>query len=146
MEEQKIVLKRALIQVSGKLGKLLQRDLDRYGLSGVEYGILRNLGEEVLTLSELSQRLLRVNSNITALIDHLEQRGLVERVRDREDRRVIRVQLTGAGRALRSRVVPDHNHYVMEMLAPLSAAETASLIQLLGKLQTICDQGLERPD
>lgn len=146
MEEQKIVLKRALIQVSGKLGKLLQRDLDRYGLSGVEYGILRNLGEEVLTLSELSQRLLRVNSNITALIDHLEQRGLVERIRDREDRRVIRVQLTGAGRALRSRVVPDHNHYVIEMLAPLSAAETASLIQLLGKLQTICDQGLERPD
>jgi MarR family 2-MHQ and catechol resistance regulon transcriptional repressor len=146
LEEQKIVLKRALIQVSGKLGKLLQRDLDRYGLSGVEYGILRNLGEEVLTLSELSQRLLRVNSNITALIDHLEQRGLVERIRDREDRRVIRVQLTGAGRALRSRVVPDHNHYVIEMLAPLSAAETASLIQLLGKLQTICDQGLERPD
>ena len=140
MEDKRIILYRSLIRVQGKLQKLSKRHLERYNLSGAEYGIIRNLGEETLTLSELSQRLLRVNSNTTAMIDNLEAKELVQRVPDPDDRRVIRVRLTEAGRQLRDQVVPKQNEFIHQLLASLTDFETTALTALLDKVEKICDE------
>jgi DNA-binding MarR family transcriptional regulator len=142
MEDHRVLLQRALIRVNGKLGRAIKKQLERFNLSGAEYGIIRNLEDSALTLSELSQRLLRVNSNTTAMIDALERKGLVERIRDAEDRRVIRVKLTGSGLKLRNEVVPSHNHYVNSLLTPLNDTEIMNLLALLEKLEAICDEEL----
>ena len=139
MEDRRVLLKRALIRVTSKLLKASKRNLDQYHLSDPEYSILLNLGDQALTLSELSQRLLKVNSNITAIVDHLETRGLVMRVPDRYDRRVIRVRLTQQGLKLRMAVVPEHNRYITQLLAPVGEAETEQLLKLLVKVEAVCD-------
>ena len=142
MEDTRLLLHRGLVQVSGKMGRILKPHLERFNLSGPEYGILRNLGGESLTLSELSQRLLRVNSNITALIDNLETRGLVQRVRDEQDRRIIRVRLTEVGQKLRNDAVATQNSQIMALLAGMSDAEIDELRRLLAKVEEICDTAM----
>lgn len=139
MEDKRVLLYRALLRVQGKLHRLSKLHLESFKLSGAEYGIIRNLGDQALTLSELSQRMLRVNSNTTAMIDHLEAKGLVRREPDPDDRRVIRVKLTEAGIKLRGEVVPKHDKYIKELLEPLTDFEATALTALLEKVEKICD-------
>jgi DNA-binding MarR family transcriptional regulator len=140
MEEYRVLLQRALIRVHSKLVRVTKKHLEQYNLSGAEYGIIRNLAQEALTLSELSQRMLRVNSNMTAMVDALEGKGFVQRIRDDNDRRVIRVKLTESGLKLYAEVVPRHNDYVANLLAPLSDRDTLNLLELLDKVEAICNQ------
>ncbi len=139
MEDKRVLLHRSLIRVQGKLHRLSKSYLDQFNLSGAEFGIIRNLEDTALTLSELSQRLLRVNSNTTAMIDHLEAKGLVKREPDPEDRRVIRVRLTETGIKLCQEVVPKQNRFIQELLEPLTDFETTALTALLEKVEKICD-------
>lgn len=138
MDSKRVLLYRALIRVQGKLHRLSKLHLEQFNLSGSEFGIIRNLGDNKLTLSELSQRMLRVNSNTTAMVDHLEAKGLVKREPDPDDRRVIRVKLTEAGMKLREEVVPKQNNFIQELLAPLTDFETTALTALLEKVEKIC--------
>ena len=139
MEDKRVLLHRSLIRVQGKLHRLSKANLEQFHLSGAEYGIIKNLDDTALTLSELSQRMLRVNSNTTAMIDHLETKGLVKREPDLKDRRVIRVKLTEAGDKLRERVVPKQNAFIRELLGPLTDFEATALTALLEKVEKICD-------
>jgi MarR family transcriptional regulator, 2-MHQ and catechol-resistance regulon repressor len=139
LEDQRVLLQRSLIRVNSKMARASKRHLEQYNISGAEYGIIRNLGDKALTLSELSQQLLRVNSNTTAMIDSLEQKGLVQRVRDPVDRRVIRVKLTETGSKLRDAVVPSHNRYINSFFGSLNDGEIANLQKLLQKIESICD-------
>ncbi len=145
VEDIRVRLHRTLIRVNSKLGKRLKTNLEQYNLSGAEYGILRSLGPESLTLSEISQRLLRVNSNTTVMIDNLEKKGWVERVRDQEDRRVIRVRLTPEGIRMRDRVLPQHSEFIREVLSPMTDQEVAQILVLLAKIEAVCE-GEANPD
>lgn len=138
MEDPRLELHRAIIRAGHRLGRAVKPNLERFGLTGPEYGILRHLGAESLTLSELGQRLLKLNSNITALIDNLESRGLVQRVRDGGDRRIVRVRLTEAGRRLRAEAVPSQNRLISELLAGLDEEEVRVLLRLLAKVEEMC--------
>jgi DNA-binding MarR family transcriptional regulator len=67
--------------------------------------LILHLGDEDnLTMSELGKRCGLESSTMTPLVDELERRRLISRVRAPEDRRVIRVHLTPAGRDLEPRL------------------------------------------
>ncbi|BBG03673.1 MULTISPECIES: MarR family winged helix-turn-helix transcriptional regulator [Pseudonocardia] len=83
--------------------------IDRYRLAvGTRFG----LGvPEVVTLThlamagparagEVAERTGLSQGSVTALVDRLERRGLVARLRPRDNRRIVLVELTGAGREL----------------------------------------------
>ena len=73
----------------------------RAGISMTQVHVLLMLqhhGE--MTMSRLAEMLDVSLSNATGLIDRIEERGLVERVRDPEDRRVVIVRIAPAGRRL----------------------------------------------
>lgn len=139
MSNPRVQLEHSLIRTTSKILKKSKHHLDQYQLSGAEYGIIQALGDCTLTLSELSQKLLKVNSNITTIVDHLEERGLVQRIRDEVDRRVVKVQLTPAGLQLRERVLPEHYGFVTELLLPLTDDEVQKMLDLLERVETICD-------
>src|SRR6266508_1135426 len=61
-----------------------------------------------LTQGEISTKVLKSGSNITTVIDNLERDGMVRRERDAEDRRVIHVYLTEAGKGKIETVFPGH--------------------------------------
>ncbi len=66
-------------------------------MSGLQYGILRTLGHENFTLSELSRRFTVDPSTLVPVIDTLERKGLVTRGKDPNDRRRIPLSLTTHG-------------------------------------------------
>lgn len=72
-------------------------------LSPASFGALRVL-EEPRTMSEMARLLRCDNSNVTGLVDSLEERGLAVRRPSERDRRVKLVEPTAAGRRLRSRL------------------------------------------
>jgi MarR family 2-MHQ and catechol resistance regulon transcriptional repressor len=82
----------------------------------------------------LGDKLLRSGGNITMVIDNLERHGLVERVRQKEDRRMIMIHLTPKGRKLISRVLPLHAKDVLKEMSRLTASEQEELRRLCRKL------------
>ena len=67
-------------------------------LSNLEFRYLKNIEEdERPTISEISQRLSKHNSNITGLLDSLEKKGYIRRTMDTVDRRIIRIEYTQEG-------------------------------------------------
>jgi DNA-binding MarR family transcriptional regulator len=79
----------------------------RFGLTNSQSGVLRALHKKSpLSLAKLSRMLYVTPSNITGIIDRLEKKGLVERMRKKGDRRVTLVELTESGQKL-SQLLPD---------------------------------------
>ena len=56
-------------------------------------------GESGIRMTDLAERLVVSKSGLTARVDRLEERGLLQRVADSEDRRAIRIALTPDGLA-----------------------------------------------
>jgi DNA-binding MarR family transcriptional regulator len=88
-----------------------------------------------LTMSELSRRLMVTNGNLTGLIERLVQEGLVSRAASATDGRTQIVRLSASGRRALHLMAPQHEQWIDEMLAELSADERAQLYALLGKLR-----------
>src|SRR5258708_4151957 len=75
---------------------------DRWRLSPSQFNVLNLLEAHPVGLSqtELSRQLIMHRSNLTGLVDRLEQRGLVERKDLANARRAYRVVLSSSGAAL----------------------------------------------
>lgn len=81
----------------------LVETLKPYELTGSQYNVLRILrgaGSEGIKCSEISERLVTKDSDITRLLDRLEARKLVARERDPKDRRVIVARISDGGQKL----------------------------------------------
>jgi DNA-binding MarR family transcriptional regulator len=88
-----------------------------------------------LTMGELSSRLMVSNGNVTGLTDALVREGLVSREPEPEDRRSLRIRLTETGKRSFDAMTPTHEQWIDRMMAGLSRAEMAHLLELLGKLK-----------
>jgi DNA-binding MarR family transcriptional regulator len=76
--------------------------LEPLGITYPQYVTLLVLWEEDgLSVKRLGQRLALDSATLTPLLKRLEQQKLVERRRDEDDERVVRIHLTPTGRALR---------------------------------------------
>jgi MarR family transcriptional regulator, 2-MHQ and catechol-resistance regulon repressor len=87
-----------------------------------------------LTHRELGRAVLTSAGNMTDVVDKLEARDLVRRVRATEDRRSVRVELTPCGRALIEGLFPDHARDIAAAMGALSPAELRQLGALLRRL------------
>jgi DNA-binding MarR family transcriptional regulator len=73
------------------------------GLTNSQYNalrILRGSHPTRLTCSDIGQRMIARDPDVTRVVDRLTARGLVERLRSSRDRRVVEVGITEAGLAL----------------------------------------------
>ncbi|MFK3797097.1 MarR family winged helix-turn-helix transcriptional regulator [Pseudomonas sp. NPDC088444] len=83
-------------------GKAYQPILDRLGLTYTQYITLIALGEEDnQTVSSLGEKLFLESNTLTPILKKLDAMGYVERHRDPQDERLVRVNLTKSGRELR---------------------------------------------
>ena len=88
----------------------------------------------VLTMSELSQRLLVSNGNVTGLVNRLVENGLVSREADPSDRRSQRVSFTAAGRTAFRSMAKEHERFIDGIFADVSDAEMDRLLELIARL------------
>lgn len=108
-----------------------------YDLSPALYNVLRVLrgaGDEGLMCSEVGDRLVQHDPDVTRLLDRLEKRGLIERRRSTTDRRVVRTSITPAGLEMLAELDAPVDAVHEEQLGHVS--ETG-LTQLLGLIEDI---------
>lgn len=74
------------------------------GLRPPSFGTLRAL-EQPRTMGEIAVALHCDRSNVTGIVDGLEERGLVRRTSSPADRRVKLIELTAEGRRIRARLM-----------------------------------------
>lgn len=104
-------------------------------LTNTQFGVLEalfHLGP--LHQSDVGKKLLTSKSNVTAVLDQLENRGLVQRERSTADRRYIMVNLTAQGAALIADLLPGHVTAITTELSCLTQAEQRELARLCKKL------------
>ncbi|WP_420641730.1 MarR family winged helix-turn-helix transcriptional regulator [Candidatus Leptofilum sp.] len=124
-----------LFRASDSVSQRINAHLRDYDLTVSQFGTLEaiyHLGP--MQSGELGQKILKSSGNMTMVIDHLEQRGLVARQRREDDRRCVDIHLTQAGSDLIAVILPAHVAGVVEMLSPLSTAEQQQLAALCRKL------------
>jgi DNA-binding MarR family transcriptional regulator len=84
-----------------------QKMSKQYGLTGPQSLVLRLLIKKgALSSADLSRQMYVTPANITGIIDRLEKKGLVERIRQQSDRRVALITLTQSGQKL-GKTIPD---------------------------------------
>ena len=113
-----------------------QQLMRRFGLTVTQSWALVHLKDpEGRSLSELARLLLCDKSNVTSIVDKLEEAGLAERKRGKAgDRRYTRVVLTAQGQRLRSAVISAREHMIKARLGVLKAH---NLLQLYNSLQQL---------
>ena len=93
----------ALYSTSLAMTKLYKPLLDALGLTYPQYLVMLVLWEQDgSTVSALGERLFLDSGTLTPLLKRLQTSGLVERVRDAQDERRVRITLTPQGQALRA--------------------------------------------
>ncbi len=104
---------------------------ERWALSPSQFNVLNlvRLHPEGLSQTELSAELLMHRSNVTGLVDRLEQRELLRREAAAGDRRAYRIVLTRAGSELLEEILPDYHSSAERVWEGLSRSRAARMIQ-----------------
>lgn len=92
--------------------------------------------ENKLTIGDLCERMFLACSTISGLVDRLEKLDLVERARDEEDRRVVRLQLTAKGIAVTEDLLHKRR---LKLEKDMSKIEMARQKELLTNLKLMLE-------
>jgi DNA-binding MarR family transcriptional regulator len=107
------------------------------------YWVLGSLVDGPRRMSDLAECAQTSQASLTGIVDRMEEHGLVERVRSRDDRRVVEVTLTPAGDEEMRRVKTAILGSLDVVLSPLTTQERR---QLLSLIRTIAVQQPSDPD
>jgi DNA-binding MarR family transcriptional regulator len=124
----------SLMRTADALQTEIERWLKEFGLTGTQYNalrILRGAGLDGLPCREIGERMITHDPDITRLLNRLETRGLVERSRDKKDRRVIYGKITPAGLKLLREMDGPIEKQGREMLRHVGQDKLKQLIELL---------------
>ena len=120
---------------------LLLAELD---LSLAQHEILVTIRRQSgLTQRELSEHLMLIKSNATALLKKLEARGLVRRTSDPDDSRIKRLSLTRSGNALVERSFAVQTKVIKAMASVMSDEELEATADLMTRVGAAVDKLIE---
>jgi DNA-binding MarR family transcriptional regulator len=127
----------SLLEAAHALEARVEEALAGVGLSSAKYTVLGKLARagEPLALSELAAQVSCVRSNMTQLIDRLEAEGLVRRVDDPEDRRMVRAALTKLGEEREAAGAEQMDRIQSQVAAVLAKGDCAVLERALSALK-----------
>jgi DNA-binding MarR family transcriptional regulator len=96
-----------LVRTADALARDVEQTLKPYGLTATQYNVLRILrgaGEGGATCSQISQRMVTADPDVTRLLDRMQKRGLICRRRNDKDRRVVIATISRKGGELAGRM------------------------------------------
>ena len=114
-----------------------ERILDPHGITTQQYNILRILrgaGSDGLPTMDIGDRLIENSPGLTRLIDRLEKKDLVLRLRCETDRRQVFCKITKDGLQLLAKIDAIVNKMEHQVLDALTQAEQKKLMELLHKV------------
>jgi DNA-binding MarR family transcriptional regulator len=126
------------LRAVGLMQRVMAPYFAQFDITAAQWGVLRTLHCAQsspgggLRLVDLSDRLIVRPPSVTAVVNGLVRLGLVARVTGLDDRRTKHVRLTEKGKALMSRVLPEHPQFLGMMMAGLDEPQQRQLGTLLG--------------
>ncbi|WP_251517407.1 MULTISPECIES: MarR family winged helix-turn-helix transcriptional regulator [Staphylococcus] len=117
------------------LEQIVKNDVKRYGLNITEFAVMELLfhkGDQ--PIQRIGKKVLIASSSITYVVDKLEKKGYVKRLRLEKDRRVIYASLTDEGHELMASVFPHHAETLDNAFSVLTDEELLNLQNALKKL------------
>lgn len=127
-----------LSRTASRLQHSMQQMFKPMGLTPTQYNVLRILrgaGENGLRCSEVGERLVSDDPDITRLLDRLQKQKLVRRKRDAKDRRVIYTTITAEGLRLLKEMDPLVTGQAKRLLSHMSQDKLTTLITLLEEVR-----------
>jgi len=124
-----------LFRATDSFSKAIQKDVKGYGLNVTEFGILEALyhkGE--MNIKSLLEKVLITNSTMSYVIDQLEKKGYVTKMKSEVDKRSYVIQLTKEGMTLMKNVFLQHKQNMRKILDVLLPEEEAVLREALKKI------------
>ncbi|MDP9224658.1 MAG: MarR family transcriptional regulator [Actinomycetota bacterium] len=124
----------SILRADSKVSQVLERALAAAGLSLPQFNVLMELAaspEGALALYELNSRLISTPPNMSWLSTRMEQAGLVTKVRDVVDCRVVNLKITDRGWSVLEEAAPLVFAAEKQLLAGYSRAELCRLANLL---------------
>ena len=134
------------ITFTHSLPMLLNRSLDaimppyrdlfqEFGVTEQQWRILRVLWEQThLTSTQISTLTLLPAPSLVGILDRLEKKGLVKRLRSSTDRREVNITITKLGKELQLQVMPRVKEIQNQIKQKLSATEWKHLNEILEKI------------
>jgi DNA-binding MarR family transcriptional regulator len=137
-----------IIRMSAFFQEAFRAAFEPLGIGEGDYGVLvvlRRSGHPFeLTPSELARQRMMTSGGMTAALDRLERRGLLARAPNPADRRGTLIRLTDAGLEVTEDAMARHTEVEHTLVASLSPAERATLIDLLRRLLLDVEPGASR--
>lgn len=121
-------------RIANDLDRKTSRLLKKHDLTLGQFAVLECLYHKGdLTVGEIQDSILSTSGTITIIIDNLEKRGFIERVRKNTDRRSFIIHLTDEGRSLTSRAYPENEEMIINEMSIYTEEEKEKLVGLLRK-------------
>lgn len=130
-----------LVRTSDCVTRALRRKIRPWGITATQYNVLRILrGAQPagLTCSEIGSRMVTAEPDITRLLARLKALKLIRQQHDRQDRRVVRTQISEAGLKLLSEMDPVIARAPQELLGHMNSDDIGTLIRLLERARQQC--------
>ncbi|MBI4422006.1 MAG: MarR family transcriptional regulator [Gemmatimonadetes bacterium] len=127
-----------LIRTADQLMRQVAEALKPFGITPTQYNVLRILrGAEPhgSMCSEVADRMVTRDPDVTRLLDRMEGRALITRERDEGDRRVVRTRITVEGRRVLEQLEAPLQELHARQLAHLGKTRVRDLITLLETLR-----------
>jgi MarR family transcriptional regulator, organic hydroperoxide resistance regulator len=128
-------IEKDLRYISGIIKQKGREMLSNYTITPPQFVALQWLFEDGdMTIGELSSKMYLACSTTTDLVDRMEKNLLVERVKNPNDRRVVRIHLLEEGKRIIDEVIKKRQGYLEEVLVDFSSEEIQLLQKSLTKL------------
>lgn len=135
---------KVLKKVMGSIRQSIEchfKELNLTGPQGVLLGTLAHYGE--MKVSDLSEKLGLSNSTVSGIIDRLEKQELLERIRSKEDRRVVYVKVTEKCRENSKKHFEEVNKMFEAMMDKATPEELDIILEGLNKLEEVMERQKE---
>lgn len=128
-----------LMRTASMLSRPVKALFQKYGITEAQFNVLRILmgaPQGQLPSESIGQRLVARSPDVTQLIDRLQRKSLVERNRSRDDRRVVKVQITPQGRDLVRVLNPQVERLLPDLFSHMEPADLALLNAFLVQVRS----------
>jgi len=128
------------------IGQRTTEFLRGHQLSPAQYNVLRILrgaGEAGATCSQISERMISRDPDITRLLDRMEARALLRRERSKEDRRVVVTTISAEGLALLGTIDEPLRNFLRDRMRTLHRGSLESLVEQLEQIRELFSQPIQ---
>lgn len=135
--ERVAFMEKELRYISGIIKQKGREILNSYTITPPQFVALQWLFEHGdMTIGDLSNKMYLAFSTTTDLVDRMEKNQLVVRIREEQDRRVVRIKLLKEGERVIEEVIQKRQDYLDNVLSDFDNEEVEKLSFLLEKLHT----------